>query len=74
MALIKKITKEIRNAKLHTEVEATYNLINANGETYIQINTFGSNDRAFKGKVSQSIQLSHEVIKELNQLLCIHKN
>ena len=68
MALINKITKETRNAKLHNEVEATYNLVVKNGEIYIQINTFGSDDRAIKGKVSQSIQLSKEVNSELNEI------
>ncbi|MGE6489648.1 hypothetical protein [Paenisporosarcina sp. NPDC076898] len=73
MALINKITKETRNAKLHNEVEATYNIVTQNGETFIQINTFGSDDRAIKGKVSQSVQLSKEVIKELNEILSRHK-
>ena len=71
MALIKKIIKETRNAKLHNEVEATYNIVVNNSESYIQINTFGSDNRAIKGKVSQSIQLSQEVIKEINQILLI---
>jgi hypothetical protein len=44
------------------------------GETYIQINTFGSDDRAIKGKVSQSIQLSQDVIKEINKVLKIIQN
>jgi len=69
MALINKITKETRNARLHNEVEATYNLLFNNGETYIQINTFGSDERAIKGKVSQSIQLSKDIIKEINQIM-----
>jgi len=74
MALINKITKETRNARLHNEVEATYNLVIKNGETYIQINTFGSDDRANKGKLSQSIQLSRDVIKEINAVLKIIQN
>jgi PBP1b-binding outer membrane lipoprotein LpoB len=74
MALINKITKETRNARLHNEVEATYNLVNKNGETYIQINTFGSDDRAIKGKVSQSIQFSQDVIKEIGQILSKSKD
>ena len=69
MALIKKITKENRNSRLHKEVEATYNFVFAKGETYIQINTFGSDDRAVKGAVSQTIQISQAVIKEINGVL-----
>ena len=74
MALVKKITKETRNAKLHNEVEATFNIINVDGETYIQINTFGSNERHLKGKVSQSIQLSIDVIKEINEIIGLNKS
>lgn len=71
MALINNITQEMRNARIHREVEATYNIVNSNGETYIQINTFGSDERIIKGKVSQSIQLSKEVIKEIYNILQI---
>lgn len=74
MALIKKITRETRNARLHSEVEATYNVVVENRETYIQLNTFGSNDRAIKGKVSQSIQLSHDVIKEISRILKVSQD
>jgi len=74
MALVKKIIKETRNAKLHNEVEASFNIIYIDGEIYIQINTFGSNDRHMKGKVSQSIQLSKEVIREISEITCLDKN
>lgn len=69
MALVNKITKENRNSKLHKEVDATYNLVFSKGETYVQINTFGSDDRVFKGAVSQTIQISQDVIKEINGVL-----
>ena len=71
MDLEKKITKETRNAKLHNEVETSFNIINIDGETYIQINTFSSSDRHMKGKVSQSIQLS---IKEISEIIGLDKN
>ena len=46
----------------------------ANGETYIQINTYVSDDRAVKGMVSQTIQISQDIIKEINSVLNINKN
>ena len=73
MALVKKITKESRNARLHKEVEATFNIIKKDGEVYIQVNTHGSKERHIKGSVSQSIQLSKDVIKEISEIMGLNK-
>ena len=67
MALVNKMDKISRNVRgLHEEVEATYNVFDSKGEKYVQINTYGSKDRKEKGKVSQTIQLSEKVIKQLS--------
>lgn len=62
MALISKLERVSRNSRIHEEVEATYNIVNQGGEKYVQINTYGSNERKVKGQVSQTIQLSEEAI------------
>ncbi|WJY27527.1 MULTISPECIES: hypothetical protein [Sporosarcina] len=69
MALVNQIKKKVRNAKLHSSVEATYNVFKSGGRKYIQINTYGSNDRKVQGSVSQTIQMSEEVIKQLKEIL-----
>ncbi|WEG11144.1 hypothetical protein PU629_13295 [Pullulanibacillus sp. KACC 23026] len=73
MALIclnesKRLEKE-RNT-IHVKAEATYTVFkNESGEKLFQIDTYGSNDRKNKGKISQSIQLDKSCAKELVKLL-----
>lgn len=72
MALIKKghmkpITKDRINK--HGTTEATYTTFVENGEKIFQIDTYGSEGRIIKDKVSQSIQLDRESAIELIGLL-----
>ncbi len=54
----------------HTEVEATYSIVlSENGEVCLQIDTYGSSDRQFPGKKSQSIRFAPEAINELREIL-----
>ncbi|TFD93669.1 methionyl-tRNA formyltransferase [Jeotgalibacillus sp. R-1-5s-1] len=69
MALINKITKISRNSKVHDEVQTTYNVLMKNGKKYVQLNTYGSMERKEKGVVSQTIQLSEDVIGNLQEIL-----
>lgn len=69
MALINKLKKMERNSNVHNEVEASYNLITANNKRYVQINTYGSNNRKIQGIASQSIQLSEDTIIQLKKIL-----
>lgn len=69
MALVSKIDEISRSASIHDEVEASYNVVRNNGEIYVQVNTYGSPERKIKGKVSQSIQFSSEVIKDLYEII-----
>ncbi|WP_404448116.1 hypothetical protein LG307_03380 [Sutcliffiella horikoshii] len=73
MALIKgntmkKIMKE-RNA-VHYEVDNTYtSFIDKEGNRILQIDTYGSNQREFRGKVSQSIQFDKESAQEFLKVI-----
>ena len=57
--------KELDRSSKHSEVEATISLVEADGEKFVQIDTYGSKDRAFPGKVSQSLRLSKSAFEQL---------
>ena len=54
---------------IHEEVDASYSIFEKNGNKYFQIDTYGSSSRALTTKVSQSIQLDQNSVKELVALL-----
>jgi hypothetical protein len=58
-----------RNSRVHDEVEADYNIVYKNGQKFLQINTYGSNERKVKGVTGQTIQLDEEEVKELKKTL-----
>ena len=60
--------KELDGRARHSEVEATGSLVEADGEKFLQIDTYGSSSRAIPGKVSQSIRLSKLAFAQLLQL------
>lgn len=64
---IKKIDK-IRNT-IHESVVATYTVFSYNEEKYLQIDTYGKQDRVCPEKISQSIQLDIESANYLIALL-----
>jgi hypothetical protein len=43
--------------------------IGSDGKRYLQLDTFGTDERAFPGKVSQSIQLDENVARLLKELI-----
>ena len=45
------------DGNVHGEVECGYKIFVAHGQTYLQLDTYGSEERKLQGKVSQSIQL-----------------
>jgi uncharacterized protein YutD len=67
MARIRRIEKGTQSVSVHpTEVDCYYQVIvGDDGERYLHLTTFGSDDRKSKPKSSQSIQLSKEVAGEL---------
>jgi hypothetical protein len=68
MATIRRVTSEppVRESK-HSDVEAIVRTGEANGEKFIQIDTYGSAERQLAGKVSQSIRLTKEVFEFIKQ-------
>lgn len=69
MALIKKLDKISRNASVQNPVEATYNVLEKDGQRYLQINTYGSPERKAKEVVSQTIQFDRQAAKELLEII-----
>ena len=71
MALIKKF-HDIGAGKLgriRSEVDCTYATFELEGRRYLQLDTFGSSDRVFRGKLSQSIQLDRKGARFLKALI-----
>ena len=65
---IEKLNKD-RNT-VHTPVAATYTVFDTvDGEHYVQIDTYGKNDREIPGNPSQSIQFDKLSAKYLVHLL-----
>jgi hypothetical protein len=73
MALItvektREIVKE-RNT-IHKKVDCTYTIFfDSYGNKYLQLDTYGSDDRKIAGKTSQSIQFNKESIRLLNDII-----
>jgi hypothetical protein len=60
--------KELDHQSKHSEVEATICTVEVDGEKFIQIDTYGSVNRAIPGKVSQSLRLSRDAFEQLNKI------
>lgn len=60
---------EKRNAKKHIEVNSSYSIYKVKGVKYFQLDTYGNPDRVMPDKISQSIQIDHEVAVKLIKLL-----
>ena len=65
---MKKEEKERNN--IHDKVSATYTVFTKEGEKYLQIDTYGRNNRELPGKISQSLQIDkNDAIYIINLLL-----
>lgn len=71
MALVTKIELQVKDAKApHKETECVATIATSQqGERYLQLDTVGSADRKYAGKVSQSIQFSREAAVQLIDLI-----
>lgn len=70
MARITSFTElESGTAKAHSTVDCGYKILTSPTGGLLQLDTYGSADRQFEGKVSQSIQLEEEAAKELLHIL-----
>lgn len=54
---------------IHKEVKATYTIFEVDGEKYVQLDTYGQEDRESPEKISQSIQFNRETARYLVRLL-----
>ena len=64
---IKNIEKN-RNT-IHDKVYTTYTVFKADGDRYVQIDTYGKIDRENPEKISQSIQFDKQTAKFIVELL-----
>ena len=55
--------------RVHGGVECGYTACESGGNRYLQLDTYGSDERAIPGKVSQSIQLDEAAARELKRLI-----
>lgn len=67
MAIIRSFDRGSQLVQLHrSQVDCYYQTVTADdGSVYLHLTTFGSDDRAVKGKSSQSLQLSAHAAHEL---------
>ncbi|NTU70987.1 MAG: hypothetical protein HGB10_04095 [Coriobacteriia bacterium] len=71
MAIVRSLEQaNLGHRSTHTEVEATYTVVNDDsGDKMLQVDTYGSADRAIPGKKSQSIRFAPEAIAQLKAIL-----
>lgn len=74
MAVVRRL--ELRQLQIeakHTEVEATYAIVkDREGTPFLQIDTYGSEERKLQGKQSQSIRLAPEAVAQLREIFEQH--
>ena len=61
--------KSMERNVIHGAISATYAPFEANGEKYLQIDTYGSDSRDIPGKKSQSVQFNKQSAAELIAIL-----
>lgn len=70
MALVNKITRNnLEKNTQHKITDCTYSIINDDNETFLQIDTYGSEQRKMHGKKSQSIRFDSNAIEQLKEIL-----
>jgi hypothetical protein len=53
-----------------TDVECGHkSFTDISGERFLQLDTYGSEERAIPGKISQSLQLNHAAAQNLKQII-----
>ena len=70
MAVVRKLKEQtLEKGSSHKEVECTYTIVDGDEGRCLQIDTYGSSERKFPGKKSQSIRFAPDAIKQLKALL-----
>lgn len=73
MAVVKNFSIEGQNSRVgHTECSGVIRAVEVAGEKYIQIDTYGSKDREFRNKLSQSLRLTEDAFTQLKKLRETH--
>ena len=69
MAVVKRFRIEEQNSRVgHTECSGAIRAIEVGGEKFVQIDTYGSKDREFQDKLSQSLRLTEDAFNQLVKL------
>lgn len=64
------LKRVIKNNKVHKKVISEYSIFeDCEGNKFLQLDTFGTQDRMFKDKISQSIQIDKYVAQKLIDIL-----
>lgn len=66
---VNEMSKENSTARVHQLVKCSFKVFNHNYKKYIQIDTYGTNQRQDIGKISQSIQFDRDSAIALIKLL-----
>lgn len=70
MALVKTLKRiSLERDAPHLEVDCTFSIIDAEGERFLQIDTYGSSRRRIRGKKSQSIRFGPTAVRALRQII-----
>ena len=70
MAIVRKLERlTLEQISPHSEVSCTYTIIDGQDGKSLQIDTYGSAQRKFLDKKSQSIRFSPEAIVQLREIL-----
>ena len=71
VALVRKIevSRTGSGSRVHGEVECGYSVFESGGQRYLQLDTYGSAERAIPGKTSQSLQLDETGARRLKRLI-----
>src|SRR6185437_13935783 len=59
----------LREVPPHSEVDATYSVIERDGTKTLQINTLGSKNRKIVGKDSQTIRFTADALRQLQRII-----
>jgi|LauGreDrversion4_2_1035121.scaffolds.fasta_scaffold340500_2 hypothetical protein len=63
------VNAQRERTSVHEAVHATFHVFEVEGQTILQIDTYGRADRQIPGKISQSLQFGPEGLKSLRKIL-----
>ncbi len=75
MAAVTQLVRvKLERESKHSEVECTFDIIvDEQGRKWLQLDTYGSDQRQIKGKKSQSVRLSPSAIQQLKEIINEHQ-